>query len=288
MPFFNILRRWIDRSAKNDLVYRWFWNPLLRLTNLAERTRNRFDLDEDFGSSVSVTSIAKDLVVRSGPFKGMMYPHAAALGSAIYPKLLGTYEAELHCYLDRLISYEPSVVVDIGCAEGYYAVGLALRLPNCVVHAIDTDRSALKQCAEMAEANGVLDRVVFKDHCLRSDLDALENMNALIICDCEGYERVLFDDKIALRLRNSALVIETHDFRFPSITKSLRRTFAVTHTLNMVCSVSDFCRPQVFGGELLKGLDLIDQIAVMAEDRPAESWWLVCTPRAFNKSNDFS
>ncbi len=209
----------------------------------------------------------------------MVYPQPAASGSVIFPKLLGTYEAELHSELERLITYHPSVVVDIGCAEGYYAVGLALRLPNCIVHAIDIDQASLKQCAEMAKANGVLDRLIFANRCLKSDLSVFENKNVLVICDCEGYERFLFDDMLASKLKDSALIIETHDFRSPSITRSLRHVFSKTHTLKMICSVNDFCRPQIFGDELVNGLEFIDQIAVMAEGRPAESWWLVCTPK---------
>lgn len=40
--------------------------------------------------------MASDLVVRTGPFAGLRYPALRAHGSVLVPKLLGTYEAELH------------------------------------------------------------------------------------------------------------------------------------------------------------------------------------------------
>ena len=63
--------------------------------------------------------------ITGGPFKGMDYVTAATEGPLI-PRLLGTYESELHPYLAKLagggIDY---CVIDVGCAEGYYAVGPA-------------------------------------------------------------------------------------------------------------------------------------------------------------------
>lgn len=63
-------------------------------------------------------------VILSGPFKGLMYPRES-VGSAWAPKLLGTYESELSPTIERIVSGGYRSVVDIGAAEGYYAVGLA-------------------------------------------------------------------------------------------------------------------------------------------------------------------
>ena len=62
--------------------------------------------------------------VTSGPFAGMRYIDAS-FGSAYIPKLLGTYEQELSNVLAGIIAKRPKAVVDVGAAEGYYAVGLA-------------------------------------------------------------------------------------------------------------------------------------------------------------------
>jgi len=67
--------------------------------------------------------------VASGPFRGMRYV-ARAYHSAYHAKLLGTYEMELHGIVEELCRETPGIIVDVGAAEGYYAVGLAMRLPG--------------------------------------------------------------------------------------------------------------------------------------------------------------
>src|SRR3990172_3223867 len=65
-----------------------------------------------------------DCRVASGPFQGMRYV-GKAVESAFFPKLMGTYEKELHGIWYRQIAAASSRwVVNIGAAEGYYAVGL--------------------------------------------------------------------------------------------------------------------------------------------------------------------
>ena len=65
-------------------------------------------------------------IVSDGPFKGLKYPEYISCGSAIYSKLLGTYEAELHDFIYSILRQDLEILVDIGCAEGYYAVGFAI------------------------------------------------------------------------------------------------------------------------------------------------------------------
>ena len=71
---------------------------------------------------------------QSGPFAGMSCI-SEAICSSLVPKLLGSYESELHQVLNQILETDYQNVIDIGCAEGYYAVGLALRLPNARVYA---------------------------------------------------------------------------------------------------------------------------------------------------------
>ena len=88
------------------------------------------------------------LTVRSGPFAGLrFYVTKAAVGAprvadCLPAKLIGCYEQELHPGIERLLGSSPSTIVNVGAAEGYYAVGLAMRAPGSRVHAFepDTDR----------------------------------------------------------------------------------------------------------------------------------------------------
>ena len=58
-------------------------------------------------------------------------------GSAYIPKLLGIYERELAPYIERAVAWQPRLVVELGAAEGYYAVGMARRLPRAHVVAFE-------------------------------------------------------------------------------------------------------------------------------------------------------
>lgn len=149
-------------------------------------------------------------VVRRGPFAGLVYPSAAAAGSALAPKLLGTYELEVHAWLEAAIGRGPDRVLNLGAGEGYYAVGLARRLPLAGVHAFDPDDRARELCAALAEANGVSDRVHLHGACELADLRALCDLPALIVCDVEGAERHLLRPREVPGLARCEVIVEVH------------------------------------------------------------------------------
>src|SRR5947207_6150517 len=94
--------------------------------------------------------------VLNGPFAGLAYPQQTALGIEAYSaKLLGTYEEELHGAFEDMIQGRPRVVVNVGASDGYYAVGLARRLPNATIYAFDTAEVHHPVVREIATENGV-------------------------------------------------------------------------------------------------------------------------------------
>lgn len=107
--------------------------------------------------------------VAHGPFAGMLYPVAAAEGGRA-PRLLGVYEASLHPVIETVIARPYAGVIDIGSAEGYYAVGLALRMPAALIHARDTNPAARDLCGQLARANGVEDRLQIGGEVTHADL----------------------------------------------------------------------------------------------------------------------
>ncbi len=84
----------------------------------------------------------------------MRYPGKQAFCSAFHPKILGSYELEISKAVAYASSQPYSAIVDIGCAEGYYAVGLGIRT-GAAVFAFDTNLEALNSCREMGRINGV-------------------------------------------------------------------------------------------------------------------------------------
>ena len=94
--------------------------------------------------------------VQAGPFHGMVLPDTAVWGDGDRaPKFLGTYEEDISPALMDFAARRPGLVINVGCAEGYYAVGLARMLPQSRVVAFDVEERARQICAEAAELNGV-------------------------------------------------------------------------------------------------------------------------------------
>jgi lipopolysaccharide biosynthesis glycosyltransferase len=178
-------------------------------------------------------TLSEDLRVRSGPFTGMTFlrlPSSGHLG----PMLLGAYECELQDALEELIGNAYETVVDVGCAEGYYAVGLARRLPHAAVHAFDIDPHAVALCRELAALNQVDRRVHLHGACTPEGLNTLIDKPTLLIVDCEGHEIALLDPYRAPRLRQTDMIVELHDFIDPSISTTVTARFAHTHDISIV------------------------------------------------------
>lgn len=172
-------------------------------------------------------------VVLSGPFTGMRYVRESA-GSAFAPKLLGTYESELHPAIMSIASERYDQVVDVGCAEGYYAVGLALMFRVGAVAAYDSDPKARALCEELAAVNGVSDRVTVLGACDPSSLRSARGRRSLVICDCEGYEADLFTADAVEALGMSDLIVELHGMFRPGVEEYLANSFVATHEVALI------------------------------------------------------
>jgi methylase of polypeptide subunit release factors len=72
---------------------------------------------------------------------------------------LGCHEEELHevvhQQIARLQALAEPHIVNLGCAEGYYAVGMARRVPNAKVWIVDKDSKAIDIAHKNAAANDV-------------------------------------------------------------------------------------------------------------------------------------
>lgn len=275
----NYLRNLIDSTARHPSLYTHFWHPLGRLTQLAQRTHywQHLQLEPELASAQEL--LRSECAVQGGPFAGLRYPSAAATGSSLYPKLVGSYEQELHSIVETLVALQADLIVDIGAAEGYYATGFAIRLPRAEIHAFDIGENAMRMCSSMASENGVADRVHVESKCTPQRLLDLDGRPAVVVSDCEGYEEHLFNFDTARALRRCHLLIECHDFRKPGLTRRVAAYLTSTHHVETIIAVPDYLRPMIFPSQVIRHLSRDVQIALMAELRPAYMNWLYCTPR---------
>ncbi len=224
--------------------------------------------------------LCPDTRVLRGPFRGLAYPELEAAGSSLVPKLLGCYEFELHPMLEHLLQQAPTSIVDVGCAEGYYAVGAAMRCEAASVFAFDTDPRARALCTAMAAHNRVGDRVSVHSECSPGSLRSLPlGKRGLIIVDCEGFELDLLDASSPAGLRSHSLIVECHDFIRPNASTILADRFSSTHRVLQISSIDDLERAHAIGVPEFLGLSPEDRLAAVSENRPVRMRWLVMLPR---------
>lgn len=216
-------------------------------------------------------------MVLSGPFQGLEYPSFKSNGSPLLPKLIGSYEAELHQEIFRALDAGYTEIIDIGCAEGYYAIGFAMRNPQANVFAFDTSAEAQALCKAMAFTNGVESKVKVEGFCSKEDLTKIPvRKKALIISDCEGYELDIFTKDMIFVLRDHDFLIETHDCYNPNNSNELKNRFEKTHTIKSVFSISDKEKMESYKFHEISAVSKKYLYNLYSEERLGVTEWIIC------------
>ena len=161
-------------------------------------------------------------------------------------------------------------VLDIGCAEGYYAVGLARRMTGSRIFAHDTSASARMLAAQLAAANGVSDRVILGGEIGHRDFELCRTARTFVLCDIEGAEEQLLDPVAAPGLRFADILVEVHEGMKPGLTERLVARFATTHRVTRLGRRIDS------GGlpDWTEGLGDLDRLLLLWEWRSSPTPWL--------------
>ncbi|MDP2136582.1 MAG: hypothetical protein Q8J74_01890 [Candidatus Didemnitutus sp.] len=216
--------------------------------------------------------------VISGPFAGLRYvPNS--VGSVHFAKLLGTYECELWTHVEKLISLAPTRIINIGAGEGYYAAGLAWRLPNPRVTAFETEAHGRELIGQIATLNAVGARVAIRGACTSSDLaTALQGVaHPAIVIDAEGE---LLDPANVPALTRAVILVEVHDFHAP-IGELLLPRFRSTHHVEEVQSRPRTARDLPSPIRAIRFTPWSGRaVNVMDEKRPGPMRWFWLEPRS--------
>jgi hypothetical protein len=258
---------WLERMLPRfltKLLHR-IYDPYLRWTI---RGMNRRLLRQLFSSGAPI--------VASGPFAGMKYRPWSSDGSALIPKLLGAYEQELHGAIRQILQREHDILIDIGCAEGYYLIGLVLKMPRITAYGFDLDEHALVTCRQLAELNGVADRIHLRSGCTPEKLASSLGRKTLIMCDCEGAEVELLDPVRIPGLLLADILVELHDRIVPRASAIIEARFARSHTVTLIRTQDRDPRAHA----LLASLGTKDQRLALEEFRGGPMEWALLTTRS--------
>ena len=178
-----------------------------------------------------------NIKVLTGPFKGVRYFNEIVWGS-ITPKWLGSYECELWTTIENIIQRPYHQIIDVGCAEGYYVVGLAHQMPDTQFFAFDIDPFSRKQLQRLIQLNAVEKSVNIGKKLRHQTITQIINAGrTLLICDIEGYEMELLQTEKCSALKQVDILVELHDLEGKrKIQDALMARFRETHHIQIIPS----------------------------------------------------
>lgn len=213
--------------------------------------------------------------VATGPFAGMQIPTTPSPwdDGNLTCKLTGSYEHELHRAIERALERNPRTIINCGCAEGYYAIGLARRAPQAHVIGYDLDGRSIQACEKWAAINGVGRRVT----CLQRAPDRFDwgQGRGLVVMDIEGHEGDALDMRLHPSLATADILVECHDYLRPGVSGMLIERFGDTHAVGAL----EPRLPNPAHYPYLASLPFGMLLTAISERRPPGTIWLVCWAR---------
>ena len=218
--------------------------------------------------------------VAYGPFRGMVLPAASSWGRHdVSAKILGTYERHVAELLEAWRS-ENGLLVDLGAADGYFAVG-ALRAgffqDGIAFEMSEKGRAAL---AANAEANAVREKIRIEGEATEAGLLSFvpEGATGVVLCDIEGAEFDLLTSAVLVHLSDMSIVIELHDFlvdcgdrQRTELAERAGRYFDVRTVREGPIDTGAF--PE------LDGFDDDHRLLAFSEGREVATEWMILTPK---------
>lgn len=226
-------------------------------------------------------------VVLAGPFKGMRYIEEFTFGP-IAPRWLGTYEPQLHPFLRRMSDVTYEKFIDIGAAEGYYAVGVKRADASIAVISFEADPLSRRAQRRLARLNDVsIDARGVCNHQVLNSL--LQGPPALVLCDIEGGELDLIDPGRCPGLLWADVIVETHPVGGQTslhTAQIIAARFRGTHEA-VIIDDDDMARRALLEEIEAGGLDRAVLHEHADEDRWHDNKWLVLLrPAGLRESHD--
>jgi len=218
--------------------------------------------------------------VYQGPFVGMIYRTDRAVGSAYFPKTLGTYEKEIQPLIESIKKFSWSRIINIGAGEGYYAVGLARACPQAEVFAFEANSEAHKLIQKLASANHASISVF--GACDVATLASLpvKSGQQLVVCDVEGFEKEMIDPVRVPFLVESHLLVEVHEDRAPGVEELLHRRLRPSHKIEIIRQENRVRADFPLRGLIPRLLPDGHILSIMNEMRRPNTNWLWAVPKS--------
>lgn len=227
-----------------------------------------------------------DGVIKEGPFSGVILPNRMSWGSSDQASMiLGLYEREVMDVITSLDS-SISIFVDIGAADGYYAVSSIKK--NIFSKAICYELT--KQGRQVIKENAILNDVE-KNIEIRgqassgffNEIECHDLEKSFFLMDIEGAEFDLLDEKALNKLRKSHLLIELHAKRVEQGELKLKNLLSMA-TRYFATEIIETSSRDPYKSIALKEANLSDNEVwiLCAEGRKKRGKWLYLIPKNAN------
>lgn len=175
--------------------------------------------------------------ILEGPFKGIKY-NLSSIGSVLTPKLIGTYEHEINTFFTAIFLSNYERFIDVGAAEGYYVVGARSLNKDLKIVAFETSLKGQQQIKKNLSINQIWDpeKVSVKGYCDPDDLTSLlkAHRKTFLLCDIEGYEKILLDPEKVPSLLYCDVLVEIHFDINPDIEEIIYKRFIDSHNISHI------------------------------------------------------
>jgi hypothetical protein len=135
-------------------------------------------------------------------------------------------------HVENEISNNHDAFLNIGCGDGYYAVGVKSKSPSTDIYMFDIDVTCNDQVKENCQLNGI------NDYTFANNLDLPEFQRILgkyidpwIFMDIEGAEVDFLCPDVVNGLHKSTITVEMHDCFRMGVTNELIARFQNTHKI---------------------------------------------------------
>jgi ribosomal protein L11 methylase PrmA len=129
------------------------------MANLDKEVSEQLQVRLEYECRLVTEYFKDDWTVRHGPFRGMRYAPMTSGCLMLIPEIIASYENFIHQWIVDAINQNYETILNIGCGEGYYAVGFSLKSKTSHVYAYDTDKEARHNVAALAQLNPTADSV---------------------------------------------------------------------------------------------------------------------------------
>ena len=223
--------------------------------------------------------------VMSGKYKSTHLENKSHWSKFDYAsKLLGFYEEQIqNLIVDIQKKNNLKSLINIGCGDGYHALGLVKNKFFNKSICYDISLEARDILETNVKKNNLYDKFTIRKEAnideIKNDLQKLKSEETLFLIDIEGTEFTLFKDEDLNFLKKSFIVIEDHNFLIKD-NELKEKFYSSLHKYFNVALIENGPRnPFIIQNDFLDQLNDDSRFLLLGEGRPQKMGWIFLSPK---------